>query len=60
MSGGNLSYYLILIPGGLGEGFVVSLDSVDDDPPLAVGVHGTQGLKQNKIKSRHAGAKTKT
>ena len=34
----------LLNPGGLTQGLVVGLDSVDDDPPLAVGVDGAQGL----------------
>ena len=34
----------LLDPGGLAQGLVVSLDSVDDDPPLAVGVDGALGL----------------
>ena len=34
----------LLNPGGLTQGLVVGLDSVNDDPPLAVGVDGAQGL----------------
>ena len=34
----------LLDSGGLTQGLVVGLDSVDDDPPLAVGVDGAQGL----------------
>ena len=34
----------LLDAGGLAEGFVVGLDAIDDDPPLAVDVDGSQGL----------------
>jgi len=34
----------LLNAGSLGEGLVVGLDVVDDDPPLAVDVDGTKGL----------------
>ena len=34
----------LLNPGGLAQGLVVGLDSIDDDSPLAVGVDGALGL----------------
>ena len=34
----------LLNPGGLTQGLVVGLDSIDDDPPPAVGVDGALGL----------------
>lgn len=33
-----------LNPGGLGKGFVVGLDVVDNDPPVTVDVDGSEGL----------------